>query len=290
MPMEVLDSVIQFMNSPAGSDLFFRAEIVAGVTILAYWLLNTSLGKNALADSIPRRNSMPFFVPFAVMFVSFGITAPATSLAEIFVNDSSGWQVIFLGNLFFCICELISIVAIIFMAYIYFPRRLKGFGLNIKTIVKDFFLAAVNLLSIQPVIMAAMILTITLGGLIWGRDYHMQQHQQLEMITQNPELPLRIIIVVGAVLIAPVFEELLFRGLFQTMARSFLVTRYSAWSAILVSSVLFSMTHVNAGHWPSLFVLSLCIGYSYEKSGSLFRPIFIHAIFNAISVISALNQ
>ena len=273
--MEVLDPIIRFMNSPAGRDLLFRTEIVAGVTILGYWLLHTSLGTEALADSRPRRNNMPFYLPFAVLFISFGITAPATSLAEIFVGNLSGWRKDFLFNVVFCICELLSIAAIILLARIYFSRRLKGFGLNIKTIIKDFFAALVYLLSIQPVIMA---------------DYHLQQHQQLEMITQYPELPLRIIVIIAAVIVAPVFEEMLFRGLFQSMARSYFETRYGAWKAILVSSVLFAMVHANAGHWPSLFVLSLCIGYSYEKSGSLFRPIFIHATFNAISVISTLYQ
>jgi membrane protease YdiL (CAAX protease family) len=288
--MEVLDPIIRFMNSPAGRDLLFRTEIVAGVTILGYWLLHTSLGTEALADSRPRRNNMPFYLPFAVLFISFGITAPATSLAEIFVGNLSGWRKDFLFNVVFCICELLSIAAIILLARIYFSRRLKGFGLNIKTIIKDFFAALVYLLSIQPVIMAATILTITFGELFWVKDYHLQQHQQLEMITQYPELPLRIIVIIAAVIVAPVFEEMLFRGLFQSMARSYFETRYGAWKAILVSSVLFAMVHANAGHWPSLFALSLCIGYSYEKSGSLFRPIFIHATFNAISVISTLYQ
>jgi membrane protease YdiL (CAAX protease family) len=288
--MEVLEPIIRFMNSSAGRDLLFRAEILAGVTILGYWLLHTSLGTEALADSRSRRNNMPFYLPFAVLFISFGITAPATSLAEIFVGNLSGWRKDFLFNVVFCICELLSIAAIILLARIYFSRRLKGFGLNIKTIIKDFFAALVYLLSIQPVIMAATILTITFGELFWGKDYHLQQHQQLEMITQYPELPLRIIVIIAAVIVAPVFEEMLFRGLFQSMARSYFETRYGAWKAILVSSVLFAMVHANAGHWPSLFVLSLCIGYSYEKSGSLFRPIFIHATFNAISVISTLYQ
>ncbi len=288
--MEVLDFIIQLMNSSAGRDLLFRAEIIAGITILAYWLLNTSLGTKALADSAPRRNSMPFYMPFAVMFFSFGIIAPATSLARVFVGDLSGWQGDFLNNLVFCISELTAILVIIFLARIYFPRRLIGFGLNMKTIIKDFLVALVNLLTIQPVIMAAIILTITFGELIWGQDYQMQQHQQLEMITEYPQLSLRIIIVIAAVIIAPLFEEFLFRGLFQTIARSYLETRYSAWLAILISSILFAMVHADAGHWPSLFVLSLCIGYSYEKSGSLLRPVFIHATFNAISVISALNQ
>ena len=65
---------------------------------------------------------------------------------------------------------------------------------------------------------------------------------------------------------------------------------HGAWPAIAISSLLFTMTHADAGHWPALFVLGICMGYAYEKSGSLFRPIFIHSIFNAISVIATLNQ
>jgi membrane protease YdiL (CAAX protease family) len=48
--------------------------------------------------------------------------------------------------------------------------------------------------------------------------------------------------------------------------------------------------HENPGHWPALFVLGVCLGYSYEKSGSLFRPIFIHLFFNVSSVAIALYQ
>jgi len=48
--------------------------------------------------------------------------------------------------------------------------------------------------------------------------------------------------------------------------------------------------HADAGHWPALLVLSMSMGYAYEKSGSLFRPIFIHSIFNATSIIATLNQ
>jgi membrane protease YdiL (CAAX protease family) len=66
--------------------------------------------------------------------------------------------------------------------------------------------------------------------------------------------------------------------------------RYGAWIAILISSGLFAATHADTGHWPALFVLGVCLGYAYEKSGSLFRPIFIHSLFNATSIIAVLNQ
>ena len=116
----------------------------------------------------------------------------------------------------------------------------------------------------------------------------MQQHQQLEMITEYPQLPLRIMIVFLAVVIGPLLEEMLFRGFVQTAMRSFFNIRNSAWPAIAASSVFFAIMHEDRGHWPALFVLGVCLGYSYEKSGSLFRPIFIHIFFNASSVATAL--
>jgi len=148
----------------------------------------------------------------------------------------------------------------------------------------------VNLLAVWPIMMAAITLTMFVAELIWGTDYEMQQHQQLELITEYPQLPLRIMIVFIAVVIAPLIEEMLFRGFIQTAIRSFFNIRNSAWPAIAASSVFFATMHEDPGHWPALFVLGVCLGYSYEKSGSLFRPIFIHLFFNASSVAIALYQ
>jgi len=50
------------------------------------------------------------------------------------------------------------------------------------------------------------------------------------------------------------------------------------------------MVHMDMAHWPALFVLSLSLGYAYEKSGSLFRPIFIHSLFNAATIAAVLYQ
>jgi hypothetical protein len=80
---------------------------------------------------------------------------------------------------------------------------------------------------------------------------------------------------------------LLFRGLFQTMIRSY-VGR--PWPAIAIASILFAVIHQDAEHWPALFVLALGLGYSYEKSGSLLRAIFMHAMFNGISIVAVLAE
>jgi membrane protease YdiL (CAAX protease family) len=280
----------------------------AGCAIFAYWVRKTSLGRKSLADSVPRRNNMPLYLPFIPLFIWFGTVTLIASIAQVVFSNLPDWQNDFLDNLILGISELSTIAVIIFLARIHFTRGLKGFGLNIKTIIKDFFAAFVNLLAVWPLIISAMGLTIYFGELFWGREYEMQQHQQLKLIAEHSQLLSRILIAVVAVIIVPLLEEMLFRGLFQTTIRSYieafrsLITspnkpekerttdRNGAWLAIVISSVLFTMTHDNMGHWPALFVLGVCLGYSYEKSGSLFRPIFIHSFFNAISIIATMNQ
>jgi membrane protease YdiL (CAAX protease family) len=261
---------------------------LAGLILFACWLLDTSLGRKALADSLPRRNSMPPYLPLVPLMLWFGGVAMGVFLVQKLTPGLQGWQKIFRDHLVMSIGAVVTIAAMMFLAHVHFTMGLKGFGLNIRTIVKDFFMAIVNLLAAWPIMMAAITMTLFFAKLISGSDYEMQQHQQLEMITEYPQLPLRIMIVFLAVIIGPLLEEMLFRGFIQTSIRSFFNIRNSAWPAIAASSAFFALMHADPGHWPALFVLGVCLGYSYEKSGSLFRPIFIHIFFNASSVATAL--
>lgn len=263
---------------------------LAGLILLGFWLLKTSLGRKALTDAPPRRNSMPAWLPFVPLLLWFGGVAMAVVLVQKLTPDFPGWEETFTDNLVMSIGAVATMATMMYLAHLFFARGLKGFGLNIRTIGKDFFMAIVNLLTAWPLIMAAVTVTIHLARLFSGREYQMQQHQQLKLISEYPQLPVRIMIVFLAVVIAPLLEEMLFRGFVQTTLRSFINIRNSAWAAIAISSVFFASMHADPGHWPALFVLGVCLGYSYEKSGSLLRPIFIHAFFNASSVAIALYQ
>jgi len=272
-----------------GSEITITDAIILlpGVTILGIWLLKTSFGKKALADSAPRRNNMPVYLPFVPLFIWFGIVSLAITITANLLPDLPDWQGAFLDNAFLGIGAIAAMAVIIFLARAHFVRRLKGFGLNVKTIHKDFFSAFINLLSIWPIVILMIILTTFLGKLIWGQEFKMQQHQELELITAHSQLPIRVLIIITTIAVVPVFEEMLFRGLFQTMIRSIMP---KPWLSIVISSGLFALAHYEPTHWPALFALSACMGYAYEKSGSLFRPIFIHSLFNATSIIAALYQ
>ena len=280
---EIIENIKQFGSDINAADIII---CLSGLLLFGGWLLKTSLGRNALADSVPRRNNMPLYLPFIPLFVWFGPVGLAAVIAEESFSGLPEWQGTFLINLIYCIGGLAVTALIVLLARVSFARRLKGFGLNVKTIHKDFLAGVVNLLAVWPLVMLTIILTLFLGQLIWGEGFQLQQHEELKVITAYPQLSLRILIIVVAVVIAPVLEEMLFRGLFQTAIRSFFS---KPWLSVVISSVLFAAFH-QPGHWPALFVLAVCLGYSYEKSGSLFRPIFIHSLFNATAVIAALYQ
>ncbi len=276
------------------------AFMLLGFTLLATWLYRTSLATTALAKSQPRRNNMHAYMPFIPLFIAVLTATTARALQGKILPNLPEWQTEFYNNAATCIGAIIAIAVIIYFAKKHFARGLKGFGLRFKTIPKDLAAAFLNLITITPLIIIAVQLTLFFGMLIYGSDFEMTKHDQLKSIADHAQLPLQIIIVITTVIIAPIFEELLFRGLFQTMIASFLEgsdfaetyikTKQSAWLAIVCSSIIFASIHANISHWPALFVLAMCLGYAYEKSGSIIRPIFIHIIFNAINIITALNK
>jgi membrane protease YdiL (CAAX protease family) len=56
------------------------------------------------------------------------------------------------------------------------------------------------------------------------------------------------------------------------------------WLAVLITSMIFASVHPL---WmaPLIFILSLCLGYAYERTGNLWVSITIHALFNTSSTL-----
>ncbi len=110
-------------------------------------------------------------------------------------------------------------------------------------------------------------------------DYSFPTHQTIKGLHDGSQSMATIVTLwLGAALLAPVAEEMFFRGLLQT----FLV-RLSGrrWFAIGVASLAFGGVHVEQAYAvPALAVLGVIMGFAYERTGSLVPPIAIHALFN----------
>ena len=258
-----------------------------GALVLSVWALKTSLGTKALDNSPVRENNMPPLWALIPFFLWFGTVSVLFFVKGKLLAGLPDWQDAFVDNLILCIGVIPVIVTSAMIARITFVRGIRGLGLNPKTIPRDFVAAMLNLLAIMPVVLGAIILTTIIGKLLLGDKFQMPQHEELKQIIAYSQWQVRALIVFTAVVVVPFVEELIFRGMIQTMVRSYIV---KPWPAIFLASFVFVVFHANAPHWPALFVLSICLGYTYEKSGSLFRSIFVHALFNAMSVLAALNQ
>jgi len=94
---------------------------------------------------------------------------------------------------------------------------------------------------------------------------------------------------IGVVVVAPVAEELLFRGI---LLRSLARRLPPAW-AVLLGGLIFGLAHVigdtSIGSFaalPALVGLGVFNGVLATRSGDLSRPILVHAGFNSLAVVS----
>lgn len=88
-------------------------------------------------------------------------------------------------------------------------------------------------------------------------------------------------IVFAGVIVAPVCEELLFRGFFYGVWKRYL----GPLGAGFLSCLLFAAFHTNLAAFAGLFVLAVCLNLAYERTGSLLVPIGMHALFNLLNLL-----
>lgn len=86
--------------------------------------------------------------------------------------------------------------------------------------------------------------------------------------------------IIAVCLVAPVVEEMLFRGI---ILRSFL-RQYPKHYAILGSAVIFGAAHMNLYQFVAGLGSGLVLGWLYERSQSLWPGILFHASYNSIAI------
>jgi membrane protease YdiL (CAAX protease family) len=91
-------------------------------------------------------------------------------------------------------------------------------------------------------------------------------------------------IVVGAVLGAPFFEEIVFRGMLYNALRRSL----GGIVAGILGALIFSTVHWLKVDFLSLFWLGLVLTWLYERTGSLVASMTLHFVNNAVSIIITL--
>lgn len=123
----------------------------------------------------------------------------------------------------------------------------------------------------------------------WGLR---QLYEQLNWIWLKPapqaavellreKWPVYLLVLQGfvAIVLAPVGEEVLFRGILYTAIKQ----RGHKGLALWLTSVLFAAIHIYPAGFLSLIFLAVMLVALYEWTQNLLAPILMHAVFNAVN-------
>lgn len=112
-----------------------------------------------------------------------------------------------------------------------------------------------------------------------------KQHLLFQFLKAFPSATAMAWVVLTAVFLAPLVEELLFRVILQ----NWLTRKLGASRAVPLVAIAFALMHWSPGrpdHWP-LLPLALILGYVYERRRRYLTCVAVHALFNACNLALA---
>ena len=140
-------------------------------------------------------------------------------------------------------------------------------------------LGAGAVLAVWPVMLTVGLIGALVTWRLTGERPDAIAHDTLRAIMDGSG-PWLIVMSIVVVVVAPIIEEVTYRGLLQDALGRFRLGRW--WAIIATSAVFASMHWTNSEPHAvvTLFVLSLAFGWAYEKTGRLTTAIVMHMVFN----------
>lgn len=282
----------------------------ASLTAFVLWLQRTNWARKAFENAPGRKHHLKLAdILFMVLLYIVVSLVVATLLTG--TTSKESWPKRNIAYLTLAAGQLMTAGVIIFIAQRRFVSGYKGFGINRCDLGKNigralfyFFIAT----GLTFLILAA---TIKIGELLGCEK--IQKHAFLELLSEKPPLSSMILLLINPALIAPIMEELLFRGVLQSYIINLLnrtgITRIAdpvddiinssaednilpryRWTGITIVAALFALAHAQWQHMPALMVLGLALGYCYERYGNLIVPILMHSLFNILPLAITISQ
>jgi len=271
--------------------------IVASLLILAILVSSAALWIRHIQDSrrqIVIDNGVP---AWPIGWVDFGIFACAMVITVFVVQNVAA--VLFLSApiegeapqeltprlaVIAVLLLQLPMLAVFYAARRFYPGHYASQLNNAELTVGVAFRQAVPLfLMCLPLIwIASLIWTHLLTALEAAGAIDAFEPQALITLFQDGGDPIAISLLVAlAILLAPIVEEIVFRG----CVYRFLKSQTTLLPAQILSGCVFSFMHWNLMSFVPLVIVGVFLARVYEKSGNLIVAIWFHAFFNAFSLL-----
>jgi membrane protease YdiL (CAAX protease family) len=190
------------------------------------------------------------------------------------------------------VMESTAFLLLVAISKILRPQGIERLGLKVRRLPRGLILGLLTLFVIYPIVL--VISQVSSVALHWAGRADPKPNAVLEIVAASHQRGVVILGIVMAVLVAPLFEEIAFRGFLQTvLARLFSPSGKRSvaarWIAVIITSICFALVHGEWAFMPPLFVLALGLGYLYERTGNLWGNIAVHAAFNGLQIFLALS-
>jgi len=285
-------SATQPMTRAAGAVMFQNFLIALGFCALVVWIVRKAANPRTLAlHNTPGRPNHLHLMHVGGLWLMMALLSnlaftPAMALlGEPAEGTMRHIQVVLLCS---TAGKLLFLPPALILAHVVFRHGItRGMGLTPRRWFVDSVRGVLALLAVYPVCVGLGLLAAYLV------PAPMQKLHPMLQLLQGPAVSAgwKWLVVATACLVAPVVEEVLYRGFLQTALRRYFRGR---WPAILIASALFAAVHVNPqtgdhlGDALPLFALAVALGYNYERTGRLHASILIHVLFNTVGVITVL--
>jgi membrane protease YdiL (CAAX protease family) len=126
--------------------------------------------------------------------------------------------------------------------------------------------------------------TIVYGILV--QTFHLALQTNAQTLTQEAKtMPFTVMgALIGAVVIAPICEEIFFRGfLFAGLLRGMTVV-----PAVLLTTLLFTLAHADIGSAVPLFAIGLMLAVIRWRTGSVWPGMALHMLNNALAAVAVI--
>lgn len=162
------------------------------------------------------------------------------------------------------------------------PKLKSILGLNRCPSLKNFIIFGSIALSIQLLFnLNEFQLFVKWLGELLQTEFQLQA--PVRFLLEGP-LSLKITMAIIVVVVAPITEELVFRGGIYMVLK-----KYAGMiPSLLFTSIFFALIHNSILAFFPLMILSMVLIWAYEKTKTLWTPIAIHLIFNAATVAATL--
>lgn len=171
------------------------------------------------------------------------------------------------------------IMAVIFTTVVYlfcikrYELSWKDIGIR-KLLWKEFLWTVIALIALIVVSISVLMIMEKVGISF--------ENSKTETVQNDKSIYSFCIAVIGAAVISPIYEEILYRGVFYTFFRD----RYGIWGGVLISSIIFTVVHIPTYNTlPVNFLSGVVFAWLYERTNSILSAMIAHALFNFIAVL-----